>query len=151
MDTVFAEYVERVRAQRAELRESMAALEDALADEAADRTTARRRLRAALTELASDLQEHVELSESAEGFYADLRQTAPRLGAKVDTQMTEHDELLAEVRRLLGERDEGLADDAALAEHRAALAALLDRVVRHRRRGADLLHEAWNVDLGGSG
>ena len=46
MDTAFAEYVERVRAQRAEMRDSMAAIEAALADRDADRTVARRRLRA---------------------------------------------------------------------------------------------------------
>lgn len=150
MEAPFAEYVERVRAQRAELRDSMAALEGALADREADRTQARRRIRAALTELAADLREHVELTESAEGLYAGLRSTAPRLGARVDAQLAEHEGLLAEVDRLLGERDVGLEDDAAVAGHRAAVAGLLERVSRHRRRGNDLLHEAWDVDLGGS-
>lgn len=150
MDTAFAEYVERVRAQRAEMRDSMAAIEAALADRDADRTVARRRLRAALTELAADLREHVELTESAEGLYAGLRSTAPRLGARVDAQLAEHAGLLAEVDRLLGERDGGLDDDAAVSDHRDAVAALLERVSRHRRRGNDLFHEAWEVDLGGS-
>ncbi len=151
MEAPFADYVDRVRAQRAELRESMAALADALADEGADRNVTRRRLRAALTELASDLRAHAELSESAEGFYAGLRETAPRLGARLDAQLAEHAELLVEVERLLGQRDVGLEDDDAVSGHRAAAAALLERVVRHRRRGNDLFHEAWGVDLGGSG
>ena len=151
MEAPFAEYVERVRAQRAELLDSMTALEGALADRDGDRTVARRRLRAALTELAADVRQHVALSESAEGFYSGLRRTAPRLGARVDAQLAEHADLLAEVDRLLGERDEGLEDDAAVARHRAAAADLLERVSRHRRRGNDLFHEAWKVDLGGSG
>ena len=150
MEAPFAAYVEKVRAQRAEMRESMAALEDALSDADVDHTVARRRLRAALTELASDLRAHVALTESAEGLYAGLRETAPRLGARVDGQLAEHEGLLAEVDRLLGERDEGLGDDEAVSEHRAAAADLLDRVARHRRRGDDLLHEAWHVDIGGS-
>lgn len=150
MEAPFAEYVERVRAQRAELRDSMAALQAALADPDGDRTVARRRLRAALTELAADLRAHVELTESAEGLYSGLRSTAPRLGARVDAQLAEHEGLLAEVDRLLGERDVGLDDDTAVSEHRSAAAELLERVARHRRRGNDLLHEAWAVDLGGS-
>jgi chromosome segregation ATPase len=150
VEAPFAEYVDRVRAQRAEMRESMVALEGALADEETDRTVVRRRLRAALTELASDLRDHVALTESAEGLYAELRETAPRLGARVDAQLAEHEGLLGEVDRLLEERDVGLGDDAAVTEHRAAAADLLERVARHRRRGADLLHEAWDVDLGGS-
>jgi hypothetical protein len=151
MEAPFAAYVDQVRAQRAELRESMVALEDALAHPDSDRTVARRRLRAALTELAADLREHVELTESAEGLYAGLRQTAPRLGTRVDAQLAEHAELLARVDRLLGERDGGLESDDALAQTRAGAADLLELVGRHRRRGNDLFHEAWDVDLGGSG
>jgi len=58
--------------------------------------------------------------------------------------------MLAEVDRLLAERDDGLSGDEAVAEHRAAVTALLQTLTRHRRRSADLLHEAWDVDLGGS-
>jgi hypothetical protein len=101
--------------------------------------------------LAADLREHVELTESAEGLYAGLRQTAPRLGTRVDAQLAEHAELLARVDRLLGERDGGLESDDALAQTRAGAADLLELVGRHRRRGNDLFHEAWDVDLGGSG
>ena len=149
MDTAFAEYLSRVRSERAELGHSMAALESAL-DEPEDAAVSRRRVRAALTELAHDLQAHVELSESAHGIYAELRNTAPRLSTRVDAQLAEHPEMLAEVDRLLAERDDGLPDEEAVAEHRAAVMALLQTLARHRRRGADLLYEAWDVDLGGS-
>jgi septation ring formation regulator EzrA len=149
MDTAFAEYLSRVRSERAELGQSMAALESALA-EPEDADVSRRRVRAALTELAHDLRVHVELSESSQGIYAELRSTAPRLSTRVDAQLAEHPEMLAEVDRLLAERDDGLSGDEAVAEHRAAVTALLQTLTRHRRRSADLLHEAWDVDLGGS-
>lgn len=149
MDTAFAEYLSRVRSERAELGQSMAALESALA-EPEDADVSRRRVRAALTELAHDLRAHVELSESSQGIYSELRDTAPRLSTRIDAQLTEHPVMLAEVDRLLAERDDGLADEDAVAEHRLAAEALLQTLARHRRRGADLLYEAWDVDLGGS-
>jgi hypothetical protein len=149
MDTAFADYLSRVRSERAELGHSMAALESALA-EPEDGPVSRRRVRAALTELAHDLRAHVELSESAEGIYAELRTAAPRLSTRVDVQLAEHPEMLAEVDRLLAERDDGLTGEGAVAEHRAAASALLQTLAKHRRRSADLLHEAWDVDIGGS-
>ncbi len=151
MDAAFGTYLERVRAHRAELGDSMAALGDALTTDDVPRDLWRGRFRAALTELAHDLREHVELTEAPDGLYAALRAEMPRLGAGVDTQLAEHREMLAEVDRLLAERDEGLADDEAVEAHRSAVAALLERLGAHRRRGSMLIHEAWDVDLGGSG
>jgi hypothetical protein len=151
MDAAFAAHLDRVRAHRAELGESMAALEDALAVSAESRQVWRRRVRAALTELAHDLRVHVELTEAPDGLYAGLRSDAPRLGPGVEQQLAEHREMLAEVDRLLDERDEGFEDDAALDAHRDAVTALLVCLQRHRKRGSDLIHEAYDVDIGGSG
>ena len=78
MDEDFRTHLEHVTAARAELGDSMRALQDA------PRTPAGapglgRRVRAALTELAHDLREHVALTESPGGLYADIGATAPRL------------------------------------------------------------------------
>ena len=111
----------------------------------------RRRVRAALTELAHDLRDHVELTEGPGGLYEDLRRSAPRLSRKVEQQLADHEVVLAEVERLLGERDEGLADPESVAAHREAATALVGVLVRHRQRGSDLVWEAYDLDLGGSG
>ena len=66
-------------------------------------------------------------------------------------QLNEHTQALAEVERLLAERDEGLADDEAVEAHREACIQLLGRLVRHRQRTSDLIYEAYAVDIGGSG
>ena len=150
METAFATYLERVRAHRAELGESMAAIEHALATEEVPREVWRRRLRAALTELAGDLREHVELTEAPDGLYAGLRADAPRLAAGVELQLADHVEMLEEVDRVLAERDVGLDGEEALEEHRVAVRALLELLRRHRRRGSDLIHQAYGVDIGGS-
>lgn len=151
MDTAYAEYLDELRSHRGELGESMAALEAALELPVGLGATWRRRVRAALTELAHDLRDHVGLTEADGALYSDIRETAPRLTHGVELQLKDHAELLAEVERLLDERDEGLRDQAEVAAHREAATRLLDRLVRHRQRGSDLIYEAYAVDIGGSG
>jgi hypothetical protein len=150
MEAAFAEYLERVRAHRAELGESMAALEEAVTHEDHPGTVWRRRVRAALTELAHDLRSHVDLTEAPDGLYAALRSDAPRLSSGVEAQLTDHAEMLEQVDRLISERDDGLDGEAAVAAHREAVTTLLDRLATHRRRGSDLIYEAYVVDIGGS-
>jgi hypothetical protein len=151
MDDSFTAYLEQVRRQRAELGESMAALEAALTLPAAAGGVWRRRVRAALTELFHDLRDHATLTEAEGGLYADIGVTAPRLTHGVQVQLGDHAETLAEVERLLAERDEGMHDAEALEAHREACIRLLGRLVRHRQRTSDLIYEAYAVDIGGSG
>ena len=65
MDEAYAAYLRAVQEQRAELGESMVALQGALDLPAGLGPTWRGRVRAALTELAHDLRDHVELTEAA--------------------------------------------------------------------------------------
>lgn len=151
MDESLTTHLDRVRAKRAELGEAMAALDDALAHPVAQGGAWRGRVRAALTELAHDLQDHVALTEAPDGLYADLRERAPRLSRDVEAQVTEHAELLAEIERLLTERDVGIEGPDAVRAHREAATVLLGRLARHRQHASDLIFEAYDVDLGGSG
>ena len=141
----------RCGAHRAELGESMAALDAALALPVGLGATWRRRVRAALTELAHDVRDHVALTEAEGGLYADIGATAPRLTHGVEVQRAEHRAVLAEVERLLDERDEGMPGGDAVAAHRESATRLLEVLVRHRQRGSDLIYEAYAVDIGGSG
>ena len=150
MEQELADHLERVRAARGELTESIRALEDALALPVGLGDVWRRRSRAALTELAHDLRDHVAITESAGGLYDDLRTRAPRLALTVDAQLADHQFFLVEIDRLLAERDSGQAGDDADA-HRQAVGAMLTRLTRHRQRGSDLIYEAYEVDIGGSG
>ncbi|MBM6404952.1 hemerythrin domain-containing protein [Phycicoccus sp. CSK15P-2] len=150
MDAAFAAHLERVRARRGELGESMAALDAALSLPVGLGPVWRRRVRAALTELAHDLRDHVSLTEAPDGLYADLRAHAPRIANGVEAQLREHEEFLGEVDRLLGQRDEGFDGPEAVAAHREAATALIGRLVRHRQRGSDLIYAAYDVDIGGS-
>lgn len=151
MDPEFAAYLERVRDHRAELGESMAALDAALALPVGLGPLWRRRVRAALTELAHDLRDHRAVTEEPGGLYADAVSRAPRLASLARLQMNEHLDFIEIVERLLGEREAGLQNPDAVAAHREAATELVGRIVRHRQRGADLIYEAYEVDIGGSG
>ena len=151
MDPEFAAYLERVRAHRAELGESLAALDAALALPIGLGALWRRRVRAALTELEHDLRDHRSITEEPGGLYADAVARAPRLASISKVQMDEHLDFVEVVQRLLGEREAGLQSAAAVAAHREAATELVGRIVRHRQRGADLIYEAYEVDIGGSG
>jgi hypothetical protein len=149
MDASFEDYLHEVRAHRAALGESMRALEDALALPLGMAVWGRR-VRAALTELAHDLETHVELTEAPGGLYPSLAETAPRLASGIEAQLADHVHVVAEVERLLKARDEGISR-SDLDAHRDEITALLARLVKHRQRGSDLIYEAYQVDIGGQG
>jgi hypothetical protein len=151
MDADFTAYLERVRAHRAELGESLSALDAALALPVGLGSLWRRRVRAALTELEHDLRDHRSITEEPGGLYADAVARAPRLASMSKVQMDEHREFVEVVQRLLGERDDGLESAEAVAAHREAATDLVGRIVRHRQRGADLIYDAYEVDIGGQG
>src|SRR5688500_15176767 len=98
-------FLEELRRHRAELREPMSALEDALAAPATtDRARWAERVHVALVELSGDFREHVDITESPGGLYRDLLETSPRLSDAVAGLIQEHvqigrqvDDLLARV------------------------------------------------------
>ena len=73
-------FLEELRRHRAELRESMSALEDALAAPATtDQTRWAQRVHVALVELSGDFRQHIDITEGPDGLYRDLLETSPRL------------------------------------------------------------------------
>jgi hypothetical protein len=146
----FAEHIERIRAHRAELRESVAAVELALESPIARGGAWRERVRAALAELAHDFDDHIALTESPGGIYDRAKRSAPRLAGAVNRLLAEHRLYREKVHGYLAVLEHGgqLADMPAFREE---LTVLLGRLVRHRQAGGDLVYEAYSVDLGGSG
>jgi len=142
-------FLEALRRQRAELRESMSALEAALAAPAiAGQARWVQRVHVALMELAGDFREHIDITEGPEGLYREVVRTSPRLSDAVAGLTREHllinghvDDLLACVTTPDVTGDVDTVRDLAT--------ALLGRLVRHRQRGSDLVFEAYEVDIGG--
>jgi hypothetical protein len=139
--------LEALRRQRAELRESMSALELALAGPAT-REPARwaERVNVALVELSADLREHLELTEGQHGLYVEVLASAPRLSAAVDRLTGEHSTISDLVEDLLVRSATPEADVDTV---RRLGTTLLGMLVRHRQRGSDLLYEAYEFDVGG--
>ena len=150
MDADFAAYLERVRAHRAELRESVQAVDDALASPIARGGAWRERVRAALAELSHDFEDHIRLTEGPGGLYESVRDGDPRLGGRVRRLMREHQRYREDLSAYLTvlEHAGTMAD---LPVFREEVTTLMGQLVRHRQKGADLVFEAYDVDLGGQG
>ena len=141
--------LQAVRAHRAELRESIAALEQSLAGPVPGRIAAwAERVHVALVELSGDLREHVELNEGPEGLHREVLTTAPRLAGAVRRLVDEHAAITELVEKMLA----GLSvpmDNDGVAVARGLGVSLLGRLVRHRQAGADMIYEAYQTDIGG--
>jgi hypothetical protein len=142
-------FLSELRRHRAELRESMSALEDALAAPATtDQSRWAQRVQAALVEVAGDFRAHVEITEGPHGMYRELLTTSPRLSGTVERLTREHLLISGQIDKLLAR----VADPDAVAGVdgvRGPGTTLLGRLVRHRQRGSDLVFEAYEFDIGG--
>jgi Ala-tRNA(Pro) deacylase len=103
------------------------------------------RLERALVKLASAAEAHVVETEGPDGILAEIVQQAPRLWREIDRQKAEHDVLIDDCARVLG-RLRG-SDSSLLVRREVQI--LLGKFEAHRHRGADLVYEAFDVDIGG--
>jgi hypothetical protein len=138
---------EELRRRRAELRESMDALERALAaPPSKDPARWVERVHVALVELSADFRQHIAITEGPDGLYRDLRDHAARLSEPVARLTREHKKVKEIVGSLEAQLDSPQAD---LDSVRELATGLLGILVRHRQRGSDLVYQAYDVDVGG--
>jgi len=140
--------LDALRQLRAELRGSMDALELALASPAVSRVGAwAERVSVAVGELSADFPRTSpsprDLTECRE-----LLDTAPRLSNAVDHLVAEHAVMAGLIEDLLTRASNPVPDDDVDAVRELAT-GLLGRLARHRQRGADLIYEAYETDIGG--
>lgn len=145
--------LEAAKGQRLSLRRAIAGLEEALAaPQDPDGLGGQDGLPTRLTPVLERLQEvfavHVEVTEAPGGLYHEIMENAPRLANRITRFRREHAEITDGIRRGLAECSEAHDPDAvqALRDHAVRLFADL---VRHRKRGLDLVYEAYHVDIGG--
>ena len=131
------------RRQRAQLLATIQQVERALATPAGEpgwRTGVMSRL-AGLREAFAD---HVTVTEGIEGLYAELLGSAPRLAHGVDGLVRDHTRLRHAIDAVWAR-----APAARPQELRLWAGDLLRDLYRHRQRGADLVYEAYQTDIGG--
>ena len=153
------------RQRRVELHEALVNLEQEIAspargrvaDWAADVTKA-------LLNLQMAFDEHVIAAERPGGLYDEVLEKSPRLAGQVRRLRDEHPVIGDAITEDLDRLAQPVADDKSDAptgpddaadqdpvdDVRDDLQRLMGLVVRHRQRGADLVWEAYNLDIGGA-
>ena len=137
--------------RRADLHHALVGVERTISSPAAGRENDwTKDVAVALLDLRAALEEHIEVTERDGGLYEEIRQRAPRLSNKVDHLREEHPEIRDAATALIDRLEsDGVGDMWLLEDARNELQRLLGRVVRHRQLGADLVWEAYNLDIGG--
>lgn len=143
------EAVEAVRRRRAELRETLDALERALAAPVSGRAVVwGEQLHAAVDRLVTEFALHVEVTEGPDGLHQTILDGDLRLANQVAALVAEHTTIATDIAELAAASDAPVTP-SDVAEVREQGTALLGRIVRHRQRGADLIYEAYATDIGG--
>lgn len=103
-----------------------------------------------LVGLRDAFQEHILVTERPEGLYDEIMERAPRLAGKVKRLHDEHPTIEAAIAETL-DRFEAMnvEEEWPLEDARDDTQRLLGKVVKHRQLGADLVWEAYNLDIGG--
>jgi hypothetical protein len=142
--------LERARRRRSDLHGVLVELESALAAPAAGRVAAwSLRVHEGLVELGAAFERHIAVTEGPEGLFGSVMSRAPRLAGTIDELSRQH----RRIRQSVGDALDAVhrAADAAEppAASREAVLDLIEQLMRHRQHGADLVYEAYAVDIGG--
>jgi hypothetical protein len=141
--------LEAAKGQRLSLRRAIGGLEDALAAGADGPDGLPGRLGTALERLQEVFEVHVQVTERPDGLYREILEIAPRLANRVTRFRREHVEIADGIRRGIAAAHAAAGDPEAVQALRDPAVRLFADLVRHRKRGLDLVYEAYHVDIGG--
>ncbi len=141
-----------VRARREALYQAIIGLEDALATAVGDGERWRLRVAMAVDHARARIDDHVTQTECKNGFLDRVVIEHPRLARRVAQLRVDHERLEKSVDALAVAtadiEDDEVAEGAPALRNQAV--ELLGEMTRHRQRGADLIYEAFQVDIGQS-
>lgn len=135
------ETVAGVAERRYQLYEAMRRLEAALA-RPSGLADWRMEIEAAITDLDRSLDDHIRRTESDGGLFAEILGGSPHLASRIADLEEEHGELRAACRQALL-----MAADWSPTKLRRKANVLLARLAFHRQNGAELLYNAYNIDI----
>jgi hypothetical protein len=137
--------------RRADLHHALVDVEAAISGPAAGRTPQwAAEVLKRLSILRDRLDEHIEAAERPGGLYEEIVRLAPRLSGKTRRLREEHPELRDRTSELLRRLESrSVRDEQDIHDMREDVQRLLGRIVHHRQLGADLVWEAYNLDIGG--
>ena len=146
--------LEAARRRRQTLHDALVHLEQGISSPAAGRipewsTTVTKEM----VSLRDAFEQHVIVTEKPGGLYEEIMERAPRLAGKLRRLQDEHPSVAQRIGEALDRVEGGEVggEDSSWPLDRARddLQRLLGSIVRHRQSGADLVWEAYNVDIGG--
>ncbi len=139
--------LDAVRVRRDSFYEALLDLEQSLGAPAGDDVAAwAHAARLPVGNLREMLDAHVAGTEGEEGFFAEVSDFAPHLIPTVQRLRSEHDPLLAATVALTARLD-ALATEAEVEQVRDDGIELIGRLLTHRHRGAELVYDAYSVDI----
>jgi hypothetical protein len=103
----------------------------------------------ALAHLDEVFAVHIRVTEGAGGLYEEIAENAPRLANRVKRFRREHADIGGAIQRGIAEAKVAARDPGEVEALRDHAVRLLADLVRHRKRGLDLVYEAYHVDIGG--
>jgi hypothetical protein len=139
-----------VQEQRAQLRAALNGVEAVLSSALAGRTAQwAAEVEGPMLRLRESVNRHVTVTEGPGGLFEQIQTDSPRLSGAVQRLHVEHEQFQAEVEDVLAKLAASPADPVAMGALREQATSLIGRIVRHRQRGADLINDAYAVDIGG--
>jgi len=140
------------RQRRKTLHDTLVHLEEAISSPAAGRipdwTAA---VLKEVVEVREAFEQHITVTERPDGLYDEILERAPRLAGNVRRLREEHPEIRESVGGMVARLEQTEIGRVAwpLDDARDDLQRFIGAVIRHRQKGADLVWEAYNVDIGG--
>ena len=150
-DELITPTLEEASKRRADLHRALIHVEEAISGPAAGREHGwAMEVVKRLNALRDTIDEHVEVTERPDGLYDEISRRAPRLATKMQRLQEEHPGMREATTEMISKLESTPVGDAwPLEEARDDLQRLLGRIVKHRQLGADLVWEAYNLDIGG--
>jgi hypothetical protein len=144
--------LEEARRRRKTLHDSLVALEVAISSPAAGRIPEWTAVvLKEMTGVRDAFEQHVVVTEKPDGLYEEILGRAPRLENAITKLKAEHPDIGEATATMVArlEQVEIGAIEWPLDDARDDIQRFIGRVIRHRQKGADLVWEAYNVDIGG--
>ena len=140
------------RKRRQTLHDAIVQLEMAISSPAAGRVTDwSGQVTKDMVGVRDAFDQHVIVTEKPGGLYEEIMERAPRLAGTVKRLQDEHPAIGESIVKLLARLEAEVDSESwPLDRARDDLQRLIGAVVRHRQKGADLVWEAYNVDIGGT-
>lgn len=97
--------------------------------------------------LAKVFEDHVQMVEGDDGLLEEITELAPQLESGMEQMRTDHREIHTFLDNLkTAVKDAATTPDGA-GMIRGEVRALVSSLAEHRQRGADLVYDAYNVDI----